>query len=312
MTAPMTACAGLSHAVTCTSPRPPSSVEPGSRTSTIRMMREVRRRGAALHDTGDLDRRAVEQAHAAAVGPLQAPVVDQRGLHAGDGLAARRTARRRAASVTRVSTRGSPTPCHSESSGSWTPGGNSSASGARSDVSGAPRKPSTSDSAARTTGAAMKPARGSGPTPEPHLAVAEGAPHEAGRVGRGEDRPDDHPDDEQPAARRTDPGAVAVAGDVDERDEHALLGDVADQRGETRHRRGGERRGDGEDRQPAGEAGQLAQVARAGLWSITPTTRNRVALNNACASSRASPASIALRVPVPRTRTRKPSWLTVP
>ena len=97
-----------------------------------------------------------------------------------------------------------------------------------------------------------------------HLPVAEGSPHEAGRVGRGEDRPEDHPDDEQPPARRTDAGAVAVAGDVDERDEHALLGDVAEQRGETRHRRGGEHRGDGEDRQAAGEARQLTEVARAG------------------------------------------------
>ncbi len=46
--------------------------------------------------------------------------------------------------------------------------------------------------------------------------------------------------------------------------------------------------------------------------STMPTTRNKAALKRACATSIATPASAAARVPTPTTTSRKPSWLTVP
>lgn len=45
---------------------------------------------------------------------------------------------------------------------------------------------------------------------------------------------------------------------------------------------------------------------------MIPTTMNRHALNNACATIIATPASAASGVPMPTSTIRKPSWLTVP
>ena len=47
-------------------------------------------------------------------------------------------------------------------------------------------------------------------------------------------------------------------------------------------------------------------------WSMTPTLRNKVALNSACASSIARPAWPAALVPNPTSSVMNPSWLTVP
>ena len=47
-------------------------------------------------------------------------------------------------------------------------------------------------------------------------------------------------------------------------------------------------------------------------WSRMPTTRNSAALNSACATSIATPASAAFAVPAPNSTASRPSWLTVP
>ena len=47
-------------------------------------------------------------------------------------------------------------------------------------------------------------------------------------------------------------------------------------------------------------------------WSITPTIMNSGALNREWASSMASPAMAASRLPRPLASSRKPSWETVP
>ena len=100
----------------------------------------------------------------------------------------------------------------------------------------------------------------------------------------------------QPASGRA--RSVAVAGDADQGAEHALLGDEPGQRRQAGHRRAGQQRRAGEDRQPRGRprracAGRGCRC----WWSTTPTTRNSAALNSAWASSIASPASAAARVP---------------
>jgi len=63
-------------------------------------------------------------------------------------------------------------------------------------------------------------------------------------------------------------------------------------------------------RLPTPDSSRQSRVPAA--WSTMPTTRNSVDLNSACASSRATPASAASRVPKPTTTIMKPSWLTVP
>lgn len=53
--------------------------------------------------------------------------------------------------------------------------------------------------------------------------------------------------------------------------------------------------------------------SRVPVWRSTmPTTRKSTDLNRAWAPSIATPASAAARVPTLTTRSRKPSWLTVP
>ena len=62
----------------------------------------------------------------------------------------------------------------------------------------------------------------------------EGAPHEARGVGDGEDGAERDAGHEQPAADAGQAGAVAVLGDVDQRHQHALLGEEAEERRQRR------------------------------------------------------------------------------
>lgn len=61
---------------------------------------------------------------------------------------------------------------------------------------------------------------------------------------------------------------------------------------------------------PTPESRRRSRVPAA--WSTMPVTRNSGALKRACPRIIAAAASAAFRLPVPASRVRKPSWLTVP
>ena len=195
---------------------------------------------------------------------------------------------------------GRPSPCHSASPGSAAPStGNMSAYGASIAVSGPPAKPSASESAPSSDRRGQEAGRDPARVAAADAGLGgEGAPQEPGGVGDGERRAEDHADQHDPAAEALEPGAVAVAGYAEQGAEHALLGHEPGQR---RQRRPSMRpraiaapASTGAER-PTPESRRRSRVPV--WWSTIPTTMNRVALNSACATSIARPASAAARVP---------------